>query len=201
MQYVERTHSCATSISILQRYKLSQLILPETALSDVHIHGVASTISNLFGTDESDTQIVTCKRRQFDDTKGFEFLSSLATHQRTRQWRGYFLAAGAVYALLTCMSDEASIVPLPGTVDVILDKLENHMYIDTCSIDALELLQPVRQSSSVAARFSSMFGWLNHTYTSCGGTMSIAFQELSQLIEVPSFHVRPSNKCCLQNVF
>ena len=84
-------------------------------------------------------------------------------------WRGYCLAAGATYELLTSMSDQFFIIVLAETTEIHLGTLDNHMYIDSAAIDALELVQPARRSSSVSRRHSSLFSWLNHTFTSCGG--------------------------------
>ena len=169
-QHVEQSNSCATTLSILQRTEAQALIMPETALSNTKLCGVSSVVSKVLGSDPSGMQIEAAKRRDFDDTKGFESLSHIAKQPGfSKSWRGYYLAAGAAHALLTFMSDQLSTVALAGTTEIFLDKLDNHMYIDSAAIDALELVQPARRSSSVSRRHSSLFSWLNHTFTSCGG--------------------------------
>lgn len=55
-------------------------------------------------------------------------------------WRGYCLAAGATYELLTSMSDQFFIIVLAETTEIHLGTLDNHMYIDSAAIGTLKLI-------------------------------------------------------------
>ncbi|KAL0020849.1 hypothetical protein WJX77_001177 [Trebouxia sp. C0004] len=185
MQYVESTRTYNNTLSLLQMYEPSALIIVGTN------QAVLST-----GLNQATRAFhqVPLGRACFDDTKGAALLGQYADEGTKVDPEGnalrssYYLAFGAAGALLSYLEQEQHMFLAANCLDVDFAGAQNHMQIDLASVEALELIKPLTAGAS-SKKSTSLYRFLNYTKT-VGGARLLRVNLLQPLTSLDTLRMR-----------
>ncbi|DBA95622.1 TPA: hypothetical protein ACH3X3_013469 [Trebouxia sp. C0006] len=185
MQYVESTRTYNNTLSLLQMYEPSALIIVGTnqAVLSTRLNQATRAFHQ-----------VPLGRACFDDTKGAALLGQYAGEgtkvdlEGTALRSSYYLAFGAAGALLSYLEQEQHMFLAANCLDVDFAGTQNHMQIDLASVEALELIKPLA-AGAASKKGTSLYRFLNYTKT-VGGARLLRANLLQPLTSLDTLRMR-----------
>lgn len=167
MQFVEVSRTFTTALAAISLFDPAVVII---LASDHFAYDVNRATRLLW-------QQVALRRAAFDDTKAALALDSLAAEgcksqlQTPMLRKRYYLALGAAGAVLQYLAEDQGSTLLAGSLTVEFQGLEDRMQIDSTSVQALELIEPLARGPRTNKSNSSLLARLSHTKTKAGSRL------------------------------
>ncbi|CAI7779473.1 unnamed protein product, partial [Closterium sp. NIES-53] len=171
-QYIESSKSYQNTLTLLQYFKPSEIIVP-ARMADL-AEGIGGAMALASHSAFAAARKVTLARGCFDDVKGALLVQSYTIGKANgtnvdRHYKEYYLCLGAASALLKC---EKSAAVMHKSLQVTFNGSLNHLSIDATSIQNLEVIEPLPGNSERdGKRKASLFGVLNSTKTVGGARL------------------------------
>ncbi|CAI7861248.1 unnamed protein product, partial [Closterium sp. NIES-53] len=219
-QYIESSKSYQNTLTLLQYFKPSEIIVPARMADLAEGIGGAMALAShsafaaarkvgilanwpmlvfLARYNHWRFQQVTLARGCFDDVKGALLVQSYTIGKANgtnvdRHYKEYYLCLGAASALLKC---EKSAAVMHKSLQVTFNGSLNHLSIDATSIQNLEVIEPLPGNSERdGKKKASLFGVLNSTKT-VGGARLLKANLLQPLKDKETIKLRLD---CLEEI-
>ncbi|CAI7883946.1 unnamed protein product [Closterium sp. NIES-54] len=222
-QYIESSKSYQNTLTLLQYFKPSEIIVPARMADLAEGIGGAMALAShsafaaarkvgilanwpmlvfLARYNHWRFQQVTLARGCFDDVKGALLVQSYTIGKANgtnvdRHYKEYYLCLGAASALLKWVESEKSAAVMHKSLQVTFNGSLNHLSIDATSIQNLEVIEPLPGNSERdGKRKASLFGVLNSTKT-VGGARLLKANLLQPLKDKETIKLRLD---CLEEI-